>query len=134
MDGVEKMKNLQLQVLATFLSLLILRICGFFLRLPLLLCYFFLQFQSKVKEVYKLYDCQPWKTFLLPFTQLPLFIAVSFSLRRMAAFPLPFFETPPSPVPGFNTEGMLWFIDLAAPDPTLCCRCLSGFFILPILR
>ncbi|KAJ3118957.1 Cytochrome c oxidase assembly protein cox18, mitochondrial [Phlyctochytrium bullatum] len=77
------------------------------------------QYKAKVAEVYRTYNCQPWKTFLLPWTQLPLFVAVSFGLRRMAAFPAPFLETPPAPVPGFAEEGVLWFANLAAPDPTV---------------
>ncbi|KAJ3004545.1 Cytochrome c oxidase assembly protein cox18, mitochondrial [Thoreauomyces humboldtii] len=85
------------------------------------------QYKAKASSLYSLYRCHPLKTLLLPWTQIPLWITVSLSLRSMAAFPAPFLETPVAAVEGFATGGTSWFVDLAAQDPTMIFPLSIGF-------
>jgi inner membrane protein COX18 len=79
----------------------------------------FLQYRAKVKELYSANRCNPRVSFLLPWFQIPLFITMSLTIRGMAGYPLPFLGDSSLPAePGFAQGGTLWFIDLAASDPT----------------
>ncbi|KAI8921163.1 60Kd inner membrane protein-domain-containing protein [Powellomyces hirtus] len=84
-------------------------------------------YKEKASELYKVYNCHPLKTLLLPWVQIPLWVTVSLALRNMASFPAPFLSTPDSPVEGFTTGGTSWFVDLATPDPTLLFPLSIGF-------
>lgn len=58
--------------------------------------------------------CNPFKNFIMPLCQAPIFISFFFAIREMARLP----------VESFKTGGAFWFTDLTAADPT---------FILPAL-
>uniref|UniRef100_V9KZ66 Oxidase (Cytochrome c) assembly 1-like protein n=1 Tax=Callorhinchus milii TaxID=7868 RepID=V9KZ66_CALMI len=61
----------------------------------------------------KKHDINPFRGFLVPLVQAPVFLSFFMALRQMASLP----------VPGLQTGGIGWFIDLTAPDP---------LFILPL--
>ncbi|KAI8998151.1 60Kd inner membrane protein-domain-containing protein [Gaertneriomyces semiglobifer] len=84
-------------------------------------------YKEKRNELLKTYNCHPFKTILLPFVQIPLWITISLALRRMAAFPAPFLDAPPAALAGLVDGGSLWFIDLTAPDPTMIFPLSIGF-------
>jgi inner membrane protein COX18 len=84
--------------------------------------------KKKASELYKVHKCQPLYTFVLPWVQLPIFVTVSFALRNMAGFPIPFFDNVALPVSGFSDGGVMWFLDLTAPDPTLILPLAVGAF------
>ncbi|KAJ1926761.1 hypothetical protein IWQ60_003530 [Tieghemiomyces parasiticus] len=84
------------------------------------------EFSNRVVQMYMRNNCSPLFRMVLPFVQIPIFAAVSFTIRRMCGQPLPWFDTVDHlpPVAGLATEGVLWFTDLLVPDPT---------FILPLV-
>ncbi|KAJ3007396.1 UNVERIFIED_CONTAM: hypothetical protein HDU68_003542 [Siphonaria sp. JEL0065] len=45
------------------------------------------QFKEKTDRLYKLNNCNPTTTFLLPWVQVPLFLSVSLAVRRLAGLP-----------------------------------------------
>ncbi|KAM7377228.1 hypothetical protein PAMA_013827 [Pampus argenteus] len=61
----------------------------------------------------KKHDVNPFRGFLIPLVQAPIFISFFIALRKMAYLP----------VPSLQSGGMLWFTDLTAADP---------FYILPV--
>ncbi|KAM9335435.1 mitochondrial inner membrane protein OXA1L [Symphorus nematophorus] len=61
----------------------------------------------------KKHDVNPFRGFLIPLVQAPVFISFFVALRKMAYLP----------VPSLQTGGLLWFPDLTAADP---------FYILPL--
>ncbi|KAF9583871.1 Cytochrome c oxidase assembly protein cox18, mitochondrial [Lunasporangiospora selenospora] len=76
-------------------------------------------YRAKVKELYSAHHCNPRVSFLLPWVQIPLFVAMSLTIRGMAGYPLPFLGDSSLPIEaGFIDGGVLWFTDLTAPDPT----------------
>lgn len=68
--------------------------------------------------------CHPYKLYLLPWVQIPLWITLSYALRNMTGFfsnlSPPFLAESPG---SMAVEGTLWFGDLTAVDP---------YFILPV--
>ncbi|KAJ3121782.1 Cytochrome c oxidase assembly protein cox18, mitochondrial [Nowakowskiella sp. JEL0407] len=88
-------------------------------------------YSLKTKQLFKQYNCQPYQTFILPWTQIPLFLCMSLSLRKMAAYPVPFTwlvgENPLFPVDGFTTGGVAWFLDLTVADGLLVFPFVLGF-------
>ncbi|RKP36976.1 60Kd inner membrane protein-domain-containing protein [Dimargaris cristalligena] len=76
--------------------------------------------RSQISELYSRHDCQPLFRFLLPWAQIPLFIVVSFTIRRMCGLPLPFYDKLPAipPFPGLDTGGVLWLPNLLLPETT----------------
>ncbi|KAK9727651.1 hypothetical protein K7432_001681 [Basidiobolus ranarum] len=77
------------------------------------------QYRDKVKALYRQHKCQPIVSFLLPWVQMPLFITLSFTLRDMSGYPIPWLGMSGSnPVSDFDTGGLLWFTDLTSVDPT----------------
>jgi len=62
---------------------------------------------SKMMHIYQENGCNPLKTILMPFIQMPIFITFFVTLRRMTGLP----------VEGMATQGILWFQDLTIPDP-----------------
>jgi inner membrane protein COX18 len=80
--------------------------------------------RQKAKQLHAQQKCAPVTTFLLPWTQIPLFLTMSLAIRQLVALPLPWMETRFSePFNGLEKEGFLWFMDLTSSDP---------FLILPI--
>jgi YidC/Oxa1 family membrane protein insertase len=63
--------------------------------------------QQKLQKLFKDNDVNPFRAFLVPLVQAPIFISFFMALRKMAELPV---ET-------FKTGGMLWFQDLTQVDP-----------------
>uniref|UniRef100_A0A8C4RCK0 OXA1L mitochondrial inner membrane protein n=1 Tax=Eptatretus burgeri TaxID=7764 RepID=A0A8C4RCK0_EPTBU len=62
----------------------------------------------------KKHDVNPFRGFLVPMVQVPVFLSTFIALRRMAELP----------VPSLSTGGCWWFQNLAATDP---------YYILPVV-
>ena len=76
------------------------------------------------RQLFSQEGCSPYKVAILPWVQLPLWIALSFALRDMTGvFPNKVPLNPEATV-SFASEGALWFTDLTLPDP---------YFILPVV-
>jgi len=72
-----------------------------------------LQFSRQMKSLFARYDVKPFRAFLAPAVQLPLFMGMFFGLRKM-----------PQILPDeLKDGGMYWFVDLTATDP---------YYILPL--
>jgi YidC/Oxa1 family membrane protein insertase len=63
--------------------------------------------RQKMAKLFEDGGVSPWKSFAVPLMQAPIFITYFFAIRRMAAN-----------IPSFAEEGTMWFVDLAARDPT----------------
>ncbi|XP_063157610.1 mitochondrial inner membrane protein OXA1L-like [Candoia aspera] len=62
----------------------------------------------------KTHNVNPFRGFITPLVQAPIFISFFFALRKMAEFP----------VPSMETGGLWWFTDLTAADP---------YYVLPLM-
>jgi inner membrane protein COX18 len=82
--------------------------------------------KNNQKELTKKYNCSPGKTILYSLSQIPLFILVSITLRKMVAVKFLWLDTPDIPLDGMLTGGMLWFENLAVSDPTLITPLILG--------
>lgn len=71
------------------------------------------KYRKELKDLLQRNNANPMKSMVTMFVQAPIFMSFFFGLRKMA-----------SESPGFAEGGMLWFANLASPDP---------YFILPIL-
>lgn len=65
------------------------------------------QTSAKLMALYQKHDCSPFKMFLMPAVQVPIFVSFFIAIRKMAAVPV---ET-------MKTGGLFWFTDLTACDP-----------------
>ncbi len=74
---------------------------------------------SKRKELYSKFSCQPYWQYIGLGLQFTTFITLSFAVRDLAALKLPFIDSRSIPEEGMTTEGILWFQDLTVADPTL---------------
>lgn len=71
----------------------------------------------KMTALYRAHNCHPFKMFLMPLIQAPIFISFFIALRKMAT----------APIPSMTTGGAFWFTDLTIPDQ------LYTFFFVTIL-
>lgn len=71
--------------------------------------------RDRVLEVWKKYDCHPFKMFLPLFVQAPVFISFFYAINRMS-----------DGVPSFKNGGDFWFTDLSVADPTYAMPVLSA--------
>lgn len=85
------------------------------------------ELRNYTKDFYKRNGVSPWKLFLLPWMQLPLWVTVSFALRNISGY-VPKSEHNDEeiylPAAGIETEGILWFSNLSLADP---------YYILPVM-
>jgi YidC/Oxa1 family membrane protein insertase len=73
-----------------------------------------LQFSTQMMALFKRYNVKPFRAFLAPIVQMPLFIGMFFGLKKM-----------PEICPDLlKSGGMYWFPDLTVPDPN---------YILPVM-
>ncbi|RKP01774.1 hypothetical protein CXG81DRAFT_25545 [Caulochytrium protostelioides] len=94
------------------------------------------QLAAHSARLYSEYGCAPAQTFVLPWLQIPLFMAMSWTLRRMSGRMLadPSAEAYLAPIAGWVDGGCLWFTNLAVPDPTLLLPLLIGITQVLTLR
>ncbi|XP_078366701.1 cytochrome c oxidase assembly protein COX18, mitochondrial-like isoform X2 [Oculina patagonica] len=87
--------------------------------------------RTLIYEYYKSEGLNPWKLYLLPWTQLPLWFCLSLSLRNLAGF-FPWQRNEGGeailPCPEMANEGALWFSNLTVADPTLIIPFAVGIF------
>ncbi|KAJ1662368.1 hypothetical protein EV178_005943 [Coemansia sp. RSA 1646] len=84
---------------------------------------------NKKQELLVQYGCHPMLYILVSILQLPIWVSMTFSLRRLSqgvwwassATAIGF----PS-APGMSTEGLLWFKDLSVADPTYILPVCTG--------
>ncbi|KAI8925676.1 60Kd inner membrane protein-domain-containing protein [Entophlyctis helioformis] len=81
---------------------------------------------ERAAELYRIHRCHPFYTFILPWVQVPLFISMSFALRWLVAYPVPWLGTPGLAAHGLTDEGILWFDNLTLADPTLITPIMVG--------
>ncbi|PRW56043.1 mitochondrial inner membrane OXA1 [Chlorella sorokiniana] len=79
-----------------------------------------MQHQQRVLQVWKKYNCNPFKSLLGIFVQAPIFIGFFSALRGFAAHKLP----------SLAEGGALWFTDLTVADPTYMLPALAGLSFL----
>jgi hypothetical protein len=70
--------------------------------------------QSEMSNVYAKHGVNPFKGFIAPLVQAPLFISFFYGLRKMADY-----------YPSINNGGALWFTDLTVADPTMILPIIS---------
>ena len=76
------------------------------------------ELRAALGSLYRAEGCSPWRVAILPWIQLPLWIALSLGLRNVCgAYPGVVADS------ALVGEGILWFSDLAAPD---------SYWILPV--
>ncbi|KAK3101304.1 hypothetical protein FSP39_002548 [Pinctada imbricata] len=81
---------------------------------------FYKQKKRLKRKFYVEKNVHPMKSFASVFTQLPLWVYLSFALRHLSGgFLMENVDARVIKSPGMLTEGTLWFTDLTVPDPTL---------------
>jgi len=74
------------------------------------------QHAKQMRDLFAKYECNPLKAVVVPLVQAPVFMSMFFALRKM-----------PDVVPDELTNGgILWFMDLNAPDPYVVLPVLSA--------
>jgi len=82
------------------------------------------QHTNQMRELFIKYDCNPLKSIVVPFVQIPVFMSMFFALRKMPDyFPIE-----------LSKGGMLWFPDLTIPDSTLVLPLLSASSFLVMIE
>ncbi|ELU08699.1 hypothetical protein CAPTEDRAFT_181352 [Capitella teleta] len=72
-----------------------------------------------VNELYVRDNCHPMKTKVMPYTQIPLWISLSFALRNMTGIQPFSMKESGVTYPSLGEEGALWFSNLLLPDPLI---------------
>ncbi|KAJ2686089.1 hypothetical protein IWW39_003869 [Coemansia spiralis] len=74
--------------------------------------------------------CHPLFGVLLPITQIPIWMAMTYSLRHLSGRLVPLFDSAaaalPTAAPGMASEGILWFTDLVVTDSTGVLPAITG--------
>lgn len=78
---------------------------------------FGLQARKVARQLFSEEGCNPYKVAILPWVQLPLWVALSFALRDMTGVFPNRVPLNPEATLSFANEGLLWFQDLTLPDP-----------------
>ncbi|KAI5956587.1 COX18 [Candida jiufengensis] len=74
--------------------------------------------RKRQKQIFKKYDVQLWKNFILPVFQIPLWIIMSITMRDLSGWSSWDNLHNKALDPSLYTEGCLWFQDLAVADPS----------------
>lgn len=83
-----------------------------------------LQFSNQMKAIFKKYEVKPFRGFVAPLVQLPLFMGMFFGLRKMPdLFP-----------EDLSTGGMYWFPDLTVTDPLYILPLASAISFLALIE
>ncbi|ODQ53840.1 hypothetical protein SAICODRAFT_41386, partial [Saitoella complicata NRRL Y-17804] len=77
-----------------------------------------------LQTLFKNNGANPFSSLLLPALQVPIMMSFFLALRAMANLP----------VPGFQTGGTQWFLDLTAADPYVALPCISAAITIGSLR
>ncbi|OQV14767.1 putative Mitochondrial inner membrane protein COX18 [Hypsibius exemplaris] len=82
------------------------------------------ELRQRRKEFFIRHNSHPAKIFLLPFVQIPLWVAMSFALRNLTAGRAE--NKAEQTAEELRTGGALWFRDLTRPDRTWAIPLLNG--------
>ncbi|KAI8059317.1 60Kd inner membrane protein-domain-containing protein [Gongronella butleri] len=82
------------------------------------------KYSNELQDLFKKNECHPMKSLGLPLVQMPVMISFFMALRAMAELP----------VPGLDTGGMSWFLDLTAKDPYYILPAMSAAGMLAVLE
>jgi len=82
------------------------------------------EYAKKMQALFRKYDVNPLGSLVIPLVQMPVFMSMFFALRKMPDY--------------FSTElsdgGILWFTDLAAPDPYMILPVTSALTFLLMME
>ncbi|KAJ2019106.1 hypothetical protein GGI14_001822 [Coemansia sp. S680] len=74
--------------------------------------------------------CHPIFSVLLPMTQIPIWMSMTFCLRHLSGRLIPWLDSAtaalPAAAPGMTSEGILWFTNLVATDSTGMLPAITG--------
>ncbi|EQC27686.1 hypothetical protein SDRG_14524 [Saprolegnia diclina VS20] len=73
------------------------------------------EFRARAKNLFKEHEVRPFMSFLMPLSQLPIFLGFFWGLQEISTH-----------IPEYASEGTLWFQDLASPDPLYALPVLSS--------
>ncbi|OQR95764.1 mitochondrial inner membrane protein OXA1 [Thraustotheca clavata] len=73
------------------------------------------EFRARAQNLFKEHQVRPFLSFLMPLSQLPIFLGFFWGLQEITKF-----------IPDYATDGTLWFENLAEPDPTYALPILSS--------
>ncbi|KAJ2303645.1 hypothetical protein IWW54_005663 [Coemansia sp. RSA 2705] len=79
--------------------------------------------KAKHSKLLMAQGCHPFFSLLLSLCQMPIWMSMSWALRHLSGQPVGWLDGPGAtfvPADGMSTEGLLWFTDLTAVDPTMC--------------
>jgi YidC/Oxa1 family membrane protein insertase len=65
-----------------------------------------MRYQKEMQSLFVKYKVNPFRSLMMPFVQLPIFISFFFGLKEMGTY-----------FPALATGGAYWFTDLSAADP-----------------
>ena len=82
------------------------------------------EYAKEMQRLFQKFDVNPFRSILLPFVQMPVFMSIFFALRKMPDY---FPEE-------LSTGGILWFTDLTAPDPYYALPIFSGISFLAMME
>mmetsp|Transcript_6029 Transcript_6029/g.9050 ORF Transcript_6029/g.9050 Transcript_6029/m.9050 type:complete len:499 (+) Transcript_6029:728-2224(+) len=82
------------------------------------------RYAKEMQKLFQKYDVNPLRALALPFIQMPVFMSMFFALRKM-----------PDVFPDKLVDGgILWFVDLNAPDPYYVLPIMSGATFLVMME
>ena len=78
------------------------------------------ELRQEIRRLWSKNRCHPWRTFASVLIQIPLVLSMTFAIRSLSGFPIPFMDNSNlSIADGMRQEGISWFQDLSMSDPTL---------------
>ncbi|KAF0770898.1 hypothetical protein AaE_002518, partial [Aphanomyces astaci] len=81
------------------------------------------EFRARAQALFKEHKVRPFMSFLMPISQLPIFLGFFWGLQDIAKY-----------IPGYAADGAFWFENLAAPDPTYALPVLSSALMVASLE
>ena len=73
------------------------------------------EYQAEARALFKKYKVNPFLSFLVPLSQIPIFISFFYGMQSMGEF-----------FPAMSSGGMMWFTDLTVPDASWGLPVLNG--------
>ncbi|KAF0693912.1 Aste57867_15164 [Aphanomyces stellatus] len=81
------------------------------------------EFRARAKALFDEHKVQPFMSFLMPVSQLPIFLGFFWGLQDIAKY-----------IPGYAADGAFWFENLAVPDPTYALPVMSSALMVASLE
>ncbi|CAK4675730.1 hypothetical protein LEN26_019934 [Aphanomyces euteiches] len=80
-------------------------------------------FRKRAKALFKEHKVTPFRSFLMPLSQLPIFLGFFWGLQDIAKY-----------MPDYANDGAFWIENLAAPDPTYALPVMSSALMVASLE